>query len=195
MPEVDWKAGDAALRRQTHRFLAEAPGLLEAFKFNVVVARIMELVNVTRKAIDSGPGAGDPAVREAVEVVAVVLSLFAPYTAEDMWERLGYSGSVAFAGLRKADPTLLVEESVTAVVQVDGKVRDRLEVAPTIAADELETLARASAAVVRAIGDREIVNVIVQGSARRQHRDQGLVRSQSSGCRGARSSRLPSLRA
>src|SRR5690606_21621238 len=94
--------------------------------------------------------------------VAVILSLFAPYTAEDMWERLGYTGSVAFAGLRKADPTLLVEDVVTAVVQVDGKVRDRLEVAPTIDSAELEALARASAAVQRSIGDREIVNVVVR---------------------------------
>jgi leucyl-tRNA synthetase len=161
-PDVEWKGGEAALRRQTHRLLADAPGLLEAFKFNVVVARLMELVNAIRKTIDSGPGAGDPAVREAIEVVAVILSLFAPYTAEDMWERLGYQPSVAFAGLRKADPTLLVEESITAIVQVDGKVRDRLEVSPTIHANELEKLARSSAAVTRSIGDREIVNVIVR---------------------------------
>jgi len=160
--DVDWKGGDAALRRATHHLLADAPGLVEAFKFNVVVARLMELVNLIRKTIDSGPGAGDPAVREAIETVTVLLSLFAPYTAEDMWERLGYPPSVAEAGLRKPDPTLLVEESVTAIVQVDGKVRDRLEVSPTISADELETLARASAGVARSVGDREIVNVIVR---------------------------------
>jgi len=160
--DVDWKGGDQALRRATHHLLADAPGLVEAFKFNVVVARLMELVNQIRKTIDSGPGAGDPAVREAIEAVTVLLSLFAPYTAEDMWERLGYAPSVAEAGLRKPDPTLLVEESVTAIVQVDGKVRDRLEVSPSIAAEELETLARASAGVARAVGDREIVNVIVR---------------------------------
>jgi leucyl-tRNA synthetase len=161
-PDVEWKGGDKALRRATHHQLADAPGLLEAFKFNVVVARLMELVNVIRKTIDSGPGAGDPAVREAIEVVAVVLSLFSPYTAQDMWERLGYDGDVAFAGLRKADPTLLVEDVVTAIVQVDGKVRDRLEVAPTIDSGDLEAMARASEAVIRSVGDREIVNVIVR---------------------------------
>lgn len=161
-PDVEWKGGDAALRRQTHRFLSEAPGLLESFKFNVVVARLMELVNTIRKTIDSGPGAADPAVREAAEAVAVGLSLFAPFTAEDMWQRLGYETPVATAGWRKADPTLLVEDSVTAIVQVDGKVRDRLEVSPTIASDELEALARASAAVVRSVGEREIANVIVR---------------------------------
>ncbi|MCA9720312.1 MAG: class I tRNA ligase family protein, partial [Myxococcales bacterium] len=161
-PDVEWKSGDRALRRQTHRLLADVPGLVESLKFNVVVARLMELVNAIRKTIDSGPGAGDPAVREAIEAVTVVLSLFAPFAAEDMWERLGYEGSVAFAGLRKADPTLLVEESVTAVVQVDGKVRDRIEVPPTIATDALVKLAQGSEAVQRALGDREVVNVVAR---------------------------------
>jgi leucyl-tRNA synthetase len=151
-----------ALRRATHRLLADAPGLVESFKFNVLVARLMEHVNVVRKAIDSGIGGADPAVREAAEVLAVMLSLFSPYTAEDMWATLGHEPTVSLQSLPKPDPRLLVEESVTAIVQVDGKVRDRLEVAPTIEAGELEALARASAAVQRAVGEREVVNVIVR---------------------------------
>ncbi|TFB88164.1 leucine--tRNA ligase [Cryobacterium algoricola] len=161
-PDVLWKTGDPALRRVTHRFLADAPGLVESFKFNVVVARLMELVNATRKVIDTGAGPADAAVREAAEATAMALNLFAPYTAEDMWQRLGYEPCVALAQWRKADPRLLVEESVTAIVQVDNKVRDRLEVSPKIAADDLEGLARASASVIRSIGDREIVHVIVR---------------------------------
>jgi leucyl-tRNA synthetase len=161
-PEIDWKTGDVALRRQTHRFLAEAPGLIEAFKFNVVIARMMELVNATRKAIDSGSGGGDAAVREAAEVIAIALSLFAPYTAEEMWSKLGYEPTIAHVTWRKADRTLLVEESVTAILQVDGKVRDRVEVSPKTSAEQLEKLARSSAAVQRAIGDRDVVNVIVR---------------------------------
>ena len=161
-PGVDWKTGDAGLRRVTHRFLADAPSLIEAFKFNVVVARLMELVNATRKVIDTGAGPADAAVREAAEATAMALNLFAPYTAEDMWERLGFEPCVALAVWRKADPTLLVVESVTAVVQVDGKVRDRLEVSPKISSQELEKLARESAGVIRSVGGRDIVNVIVR---------------------------------
>jgi leucyl-tRNA synthetase len=161
-PDVDWRTGDTALRRVTHRLLADAPTLIEAFKFNVVVARLMELVNATRKAIDSGPGPKDAAVREAAETIALTLNLFAPYTAEDMWAKLGHEPTVAAQTWRKADPSLLVEESVTAIVQVDGKVRDRLEVAPRIGADELEALARASGAVQRAVGEREVAAVIVR---------------------------------
>jgi len=161
-PDIEWKTGDVALRRQTHRFLSEGPGLVESFKFNVLVAKTMELVNATRKTIDSGAGGGDAAVREAVEVIAVALSLFSPYTAEDMWETLGYEPTVANAGWRKADPTLLVEDSVTAIIQVDGKVRDRLTVSPKISGDELERLARESAAIVRTLGDAAITGVIVR---------------------------------
>ena len=160
--EIDWKTGDIALRRVTHRFLSEAPSLVESFKFNVVVAKMMELVSATRKVVDSGAGPADAAVREATETVALVLSLFAPYTAEEMWEKLGYPPSVALYGWRKPDPTLLVQSSVTAVVQVDGKVRDRLEVSPTIDPAELERLARELPAIVRSLGEREVASVVVR---------------------------------
>jgi leucyl-tRNA synthetase len=93
-----------------------------------MVARVMELVNATRKAIDSGCGPADPAVREATETMAIMLSLVAPYTAEEMWERLGHEPTVSRAGWPGVDPSLLVEESVTCVVQIKGKVRARLEV-------------------------------------------------------------------
>ncbi len=154
--------GDLALRRATHRTLHEAEQLIEGHRFNVMVARTMELVNTTRKAIDVGPGPADPAVREAVEAVAILLSLVAPYVAEEMWERLGHQPTVARAGWPTVDPALLVEESVTAVVQVQGKVKARLEVAPDIAADELERLALADADVVRALDDRPVRKVVVR---------------------------------
>ena len=119
-----------ALRRVDRTTVHDAAELVEAHRFNVVVARVMELVNATRKAIDSGCGPADPAVREAAEAVAILLSLVAPYTAEEMWERLGHEPTVARAGWPVVDEALLVEESVTAVVQVQGKVKARLEVAP-----------------------------------------------------------------
>jgi leucyl-tRNA synthetase len=161
-PDVVWAEGDQALRRVTHRLLADAPGLVEHTKFNVVVARLMELVNATRKTIDTGAGPADPAVREAAEAVAMVLDLFAPHTAEEMWEMLGYEPFVGLVPWRQADPTLLVEDTVTAVVQIDGKVRATLEVPARIRGDELEALARANDRVLRALGEREIVRAIVR---------------------------------
>jgi leucyl-tRNA synthetase len=143
-PGVPFDGGDLELRKFTHRTVDEVTRLVESHRFNVAVARMMELTSAARKAIDSGPGAADPAVREAAEALAVMLSLVAPYTAEEGWERLGRTGSVSHAGWPVADPALLVQESVTCVVQVAGKVRDRLEVPPTIAEDELRALALAS---------------------------------------------------
>ncbi len=161
--DVVFDGGDAALRRATHKLLSEAPGLVEQTKFNVLVARLMELVNVTRKTIDtSASGAADPAVREAAETVAVMLDLIAPHTAEEMWEALGHEPSVGLVTWRSADPVLLVEDSVTAVVQVGGKVRAQLEVPARIGEAELEALARADERVIRSIGDREIVKVVVR---------------------------------
>jgi leucyl-tRNA synthetase len=161
-PDVVWAEGDQALRRVTHRLLADAPGLVEQTKFNVVVARLMELVNATRKTIDTGAGPADPAVREAAEATAMILDLFAPHTAEEMWEMLGYDGFVGLVPWRNADPTLLVEESVTAVVQIDGKVRATLEVPARIDADALESLARSDQRVIRSLGGAEIVRAIVR---------------------------------
>ncbi len=143
-PGVDVTAGDPNLRKVVHHTVDEVTKLVDSHRFNVAVARMMELTSATRKAIDSGPGVADPAVREAAEALAVMLSLVAPYVAEEGWERLGHSSSVATAGWPTADPALLVQESVTCVVQVAGKVRDRLEVSPEISEVDLEALALAS---------------------------------------------------
>lgn len=161
-PGTPAEGGDVALRRVTARTVHDAAELVESYRFNVVVARVMELVNATRKAIDSGPGGADPAVREAAEAVAVLLSLVAPYVAEEMWERLGHEPTVARAGWPAVDPALLVEETVTAVVQVKGKVKARLEVAPDVSEADLEALALADADVQRAIGDAPVRKVIVR---------------------------------
>ncbi|MCX6423230.1 MAG: leucine--tRNA ligase, partial [Actinobacteria bacterium] len=161
-PGVDFSSGDRQLRKATHRAVHDATVSIESFRFNVAVARAMELVNVTRKAIDSGCGPNDPAVREAVEAVAIILSLVAPYTAEDMWSRLSHEPSVALAGWPKVDPELLVEESVICIVQIAGKVRERLEVAPTISEDELRALALSAPAVQAALEGKGIKTVIVR---------------------------------
>jgi leucyl-tRNA synthetase len=161
-PGTPSEAGDVDLRRATAKAVHEAGQLVEGFRFNVMIARVMELVNATRKAIDRGCGPADPAVREAAEAVAVMLSLVAPYTAEEMWSRLGHEPTVARAGWPAVDEALLVESSVTAVVQVQGKVRARLEVAPDISAADLEETALSDPAVVRAVEGREVRRVIVR---------------------------------
>jgi leucyl-tRNA synthetase len=167
-PARDFAAGHRDLRRVTHRIIEEVTRQVESFHLNVAVARLMELVSATRKAIDSGPGAADPAVREAAEALTVMLSLFAPYTAEECWSLLdgpaGPAGipSVARAAWPAADLALLVQDTVTCVVQVNGKVRDRLDVSPGIAEDELRELAMATAGAVRALDGQQVKRVIVR---------------------------------
>jgi len=155
-------AGHLELRKVTHRTVDDVTRLIESSRLNVAVARLMELASAARRAIDSGPGAADPAVREAAETLTVLLSIFAPYTAEECWALLGHEPSVAKAGWPSADPALLVEDLVTCVVQVAGKVRDRLEVPPGIGEDELRALALAAPGVARALADREVRIVIVR---------------------------------
>jgi len=140
-PGVDFATGDIALRKATHKALHDAAFAVESFRFNVAIARVMELVNATRKAIDSGPGAADPAVREAVEAIAIMLSLVAPFTAEEMWERLGHKPAIATAGWPVVDEKLLVADAVEAVIQINGKIKERIEVPPTITDAEIEALA------------------------------------------------------
>jgi leucyl-tRNA synthetase len=161
-PDVDFSTGNLELRKATHKALHEAAFAVESFRFNVAVARVMELVNATRKAIDSGCGAADPAVREAAEATAIMLSLVAPFTAEEMWERLGHKPSVALAGWPIVDDSLLVADAVTAVLQINGKIKERIEVAPTITDSELEALALANPAIVAALAGAKPVKIITR---------------------------------
>jgi leucyl-tRNA synthetase len=161
-PGVPPSTGDPTLRRETHRLLADVDQSIARQRFNVAVARIMELVNASRKAMDGSAGPADPAVREAAEVVTIALSLVAPYVAEEMWERLGHAPSVATASWPIVDQSLLVTESVTCVVQIQGKVRGRLQVPPKISEDELRSVALADESVVRALAGRDVAKVIIR---------------------------------
>lgn len=159
---VEVESGDLEMRKQTHAFLKSFGESIESFKFNVGVAKIMELTNYLRKAIDVGVGPSDPAVREGAEELAKALSLYAPYTAEEMWSALGHQPSVALAGFRTADESLLVQSEIVAVVQVNGKLRDKFSVPVDISEAALRELALSSEIVRKSIGSSEIKNVIVR---------------------------------
>ncbi len=159
-PGVDVKSGNIELRKVTHKALSDIELAVESFRFNVVIARIMELVNATRKAIDSGCGPQDPAVREAAEAIAICLSLVAPYTAEDMWEKLGHKPAIANAGWPVIDKSLLGVDNVIAILQVNGKIKDRIEVSPNISKEELEKLGRENAEIKSALAGLQVSKVI-----------------------------------
>ncbi len=161
-PGIDFSTGDPALRRATHKAITEISQLVESGRFNVAVARTMELVNAARKAIDGDAGGSDPAVREAAAFVAQSLSLVAPYVAEEMWETLGLPPSIANSEWPSADPSLMVEDSVTMVVQIQGKIRGKIDVPADIDEERALKLALADAGVQRSLDGRDVAKVIAR---------------------------------
>ena len=159
---ADFSKGEISLRKATHKALNDASFAVESFRFNVAIARVMELVNATRKAIDSGCGPADPAVREATEAIAIALSLVAPFTAEEMWERLGHKPAIALAGWPEVNPALLVDDAIEAVIQINGKIVDRMSVSPSISEADFETAALALPGVIAAIAGATPKKVIAR---------------------------------
>ncbi len=155
---------DTAVDKAVAKTVDEVTRLIESHRLNVAIARFHELTTTLRRAVDAG--VGEPSLRDGVHALAVMLSCYAPYTAEELWSTLGHdvrSGdSVHDSGWPTADPALLVDEVVTCVVQVSGKLRDKLEVPPDIAQDELRALALASPRIVELLGGIEPRAVIVR---------------------------------
>ena len=146
------------LRRLTHKTIKQVTHLYERFKFNVAVARLMELTNEIRSTIDGGHPVG-----EALSALVRMLAPMAPFITEEIWRNvLRNEGSIHVAEWPEFDEELAKEDHVTLVVQVDGKVRDTLDVAPELSEEEAEKLARESEKALRAIGDREVVRVIAR---------------------------------
>ena len=157
--------GDLALRTVVHRLVDEATRLVEGCRFNVAIARLMELTSALRKAVDAGAlhtAAGATAVREGAEALVRMLSIFAPFTAEEGWARLGNAPSVVQGGWPVAEPALVVEETVTCVVQVAGKVRDRISVSAGVDEATLRGLALATEGATRALAGQPVRAVIVR---------------------------------
>jgi leucyl-tRNA synthetase len=153
---------DLALRRSIHKLIAEATTAMDTRRLNVGISRLMELTNLLRRAVDTGVGPGHPTVREGAEALVRMLSCFAPFTAEEGWERLGHEPSIVSAGWPQADPTLLVEDTVTCILQVDGKLRDRVDVPADSADDQLTAIALASERVQAALAGATVGRVIVR---------------------------------
>ena len=147
-----------ALRRLTHRTIKGVMQDLERFRFNVAISKLQVLTNELRAALDAGGGG-----RGAASALAQMLAPLAPFAAEELWrEVLGHAESVHRSSWPTYDPDLAREQRVTLVVQVDGKVRDRIEVDPDLSEDRCRELTEASEKVRHAIDGRQIRQVIVR---------------------------------
>ena len=140
-----------AVRKHLHRVIAGVREDLDELRFNTAIAKLIELTNTLTPL---------PAVsREAVEPLVLMLAPFAPHLAEELWRKLGHEGSLAYVDFPVADPAQLVAESVTYPVQVNGKVRARVEVAPDAAEAVIRSAALTAAGEV--LAGREPKKVIV----------------------------------
>ncbi|MGW1869708.1 leucine--tRNA ligase [Streptomyces mauvecolor] len=146
---------DEATLRALHKAIDGAGGDLAGLRFNTAIAKITELNNHLTKA-------GGPLARPVAEQLVLLIAPLAPHIAEELWRKLGHTDSVVHRDFPVADPAYVVDEAVTCVVQIKGKVKARLEVPPAISDDELEKLALADEAVVAALAGAGIRKVIVR---------------------------------
>jgi leucyl-tRNA synthetase len=144
-------AGDAqrALVRALHMALKSAHDetATRRFHYNVTTARLDELVNLLTAAVRDATLERDPAVLYAIHALPLALAPFAPHIADELWQRMGHTTSVHIERSLDADPAALAVDEITLVIQVNGKVRGRVQVAPGIDEDAVYTLAMAESGV------------------------------------------------
>jgi leucyl-tRNA synthetase len=159
-------AAERALRRKTHDTIRRVSTDVEVRKqFNTAISAMMELVNdlyAFTKRQETEPSAAAPAVvREAVEALIIMLSPFAPHTAEELWEQYGHAGSLSAARWPQYDPEAARADEIEIPVQVNGKVRGRVMVPPEISDRELEAVALANPAIQQYIQGKSVKKVVI----------------------------------
>ena len=153
----------ADLRRLTHQTIARATDDIEAFKFNTMLAALMAFNNYLLKAKDTGVY-GTEAWDEAVRALVLMIAPVMPHVAEELWESLGGAYSVHDQAWPLSDPELAADEVITLVVQVNGKVRARIDLPADIGETEAREAAMAHENVGRYIeGKRVVKQVYVPG--------------------------------
>jgi leucyl-tRNA synthetase len=153
-----------ALRRVAHRTLKRVTEDLERIHFNTAVAALMEHVNALSELVGEGSSLGTDAeraaMREALEVLAVGLSPFAPHFAEEVWSGLGHDRCLQESQWPAFDPALVKTDTVAYVVQVNGKLRGQLEAGVAAGEDEVVALARADARVAPHLAGKTVRKVV-----------------------------------
>ena len=150
-----------ALRRAAHKALYDVSRDIEALRFNRAVAHIYEFTNtLSAQPEESGDGL-DWALREALEILIILTGPMMPHLAEECWSMLGHDQLLAETPWPEADQTLLVEDTVTIAVQVNGKRRDELIVARDASKEDIEAAALKLDNVLRAIEGRQVKKIIV----------------------------------
>ena len=147
---------DTKLLREMHKTIHEVSGGVESFGFNAAIAKLYAFTNTMSKS-----AAGGDAKRVAVKTLAQLMAPMTPHLSEEIWSMLGEDGLVAMAPWPKADPAMLVEDTITLPVQVNGKRRAEINVGKDLSKDEVEKIALAEEAVQRALNGAQPKKVIV----------------------------------
>ncbi len=147
------------LRRKVHQTLRAVTRDFREFEFNTIVSALMELLNEMSKAKQAG-AFGSPVWEEAVDIYLRMLAPVAPHISEELWERLGKPYSIHIQSWPVVDEEAAKEEEITLVVQVNGKVRDRIQVPITISEEEAKAKALATEGVQRHLEGRNPRQVI-----------------------------------
>jgi leucyl-tRNA synthetase len=183
--EEDWSEAEASLRRKTHQtILRVTRDIEERFHMNTAISAIMELTNEVYRTIESRPDVNAPdaadasngsngsngsnerpeggrALREAVEAIVLLISPFTPHAAEEMWEMLGHRGGLGRVEWPSYDPAIAVQETITLVLQVNGKVRSRIAIPADLEEEDLRQLALEDEKVRSLTTGRTVERVVV----------------------------------
>jgi leucyl-tRNA synthetase len=155
------EGGSAELRRLVHQTIAKVDEDMADFKWNTAVAAMMTLRNEMQQALRTGSVSAE-VWTEAVEGLLLMLAPIAPHITEELWQRRGHDGSIHLELLPAADPEIAREETVTMVIQVNGKVRDRIEVAADISEDDAVAAAKAAERIQPWLEKGEVRKVIAR---------------------------------
>jgi len=147
------------LRRKVHQTLKNITRDFETFEFNTIVSSLMELLNFMYQAHDEG-AAGTPAWDEAVDIYLRMMAPVTPHVAEELWERFGKPYSIHVQPWPKVDEAAAKVEEITLIVQVNGKLRDRISAPAGISEDDAKSAALSSEAVQRFMGGKQPRKVI-----------------------------------
>jgi leucyl-tRNA synthetase len=157
--EID---ADRELLAAAHRTVKKVTTDIERFRFNTAVAALMGLTNVMSDYLRREGGARKATFAEAYRLLLLMLAPMSPHVTHELWERLGYGTMLATEAWPEWDPELVAEATVTLVVQVDGKVRDRIEVPADIDPVDAEQMALASPKVAKHLESVSIDRVVVR---------------------------------
>jgi leucyl-tRNA synthetase len=150
---IDDNEPDAKQMKLLHRTIKKVGDDTASLSFNTAISRMMEFVN------ELTPQEKRP--RKLLEPFVLLLAPYAPHLAEELWEKLGHTQSLAYEPWPAVDESLLVEKTVTVILQVNGKLRDRVEVPADASKEQLEALAMSNRRVMEHIFGKKVQKVIV----------------------------------